>query len=116
MRGLLRHYGNNLTRALMELFPNIGLEKKKLLMLAPFQYTDKRREFFLKFARDHEFDPLDPENWYLVSRKDLLSTKGGYGIWWHYPSLSRALIELFPEVKFDRTKLFSRRKRVALHG
>jgi hypothetical protein len=87
VQAVLNFYGGNLATALKELFPNIGLEIHKfstspstippfLLLVLLFIYVfspenywqekSNRRAFFLNFAKEHKFDPLLPDNWYLV--------------------------------------------------
>eukprot|EP00026_Physarum_polycephalum_P001151 Phypoly_transcript_01152.p1 GENE.Phypoly_transcript_01152~~Phypoly_transcript_01152.p1 ORF type:complete len:1060 (-),score=94.29 Phypoly_transcript_01152:294-3473(-) len=106
---VIYHHDNSLAKALLDLFPNIGLEKSKLAKLALWHNTKIQRMFFEKYAKDNKFDPLVAENWYLQSKQDILATKGAKRvIYFHKFSVSRALIELFPEVALDRAKLFTR--------
>jgi hypothetical protein len=82
----------NLARALVEMFPNIGLVPKKLVHLAsalpstphPFcciyllagNYWDdpkRRRKFFIEFAKEKGFNPLVAENWYSVPPSEIKS-------------------------------------------
>lgn len=37
-------------------------------------------KFFERYAKDHGFDPLVAENWYIQSRWHILSTKVKYNI------------------------------------
>jgi len=68
---------------LCDLFPNIGLEKSKLGTYSLFKKIyvliyffssangynfgskDWRRNFFEQYAKAHNFDPLNPNNWYM---------------------------------------------------
>jgi hypothetical protein len=100
--------------------------------LAPWRVIGNRRKFFENFAKEHGFDPLVPENWYLRSRKQianykvlfififililfiyfreyfLISYQGASRVVaYHKGSLfSRALMELFPDIGLDKSKLY----------
>jgi hypothetical protein len=66
-------------RALVELFPKIGLEKTKFWVqsssnpLGMWRDENTRRNFFEKYASVHSFDPKVPENWYAESKKRILA-------------------------------------------
>lgn len=85
-------FGGNVTNALLECFPDIGLDSSKLswsqgivlfvstnvylLRTVSWKSPDKRRQFFLDYAANHNFSPLMADNWYpsntqtnLVSQK-----------------------------------------------
>jgi len=100
-------YEGNFIEYLMEIYPSFGLQEEKFLLPQNyFQDVKKRRNFFVKLAVERGgFDPLVPDNWYPTKKKDLLSTKGAYTILRYYSgSLAKALVHLFPGVKFDETK------------
>ena len=87
--GVLAYHGHSLSRALLDLFPNIGLDKHKFHVrkctisshhsrslahaitysLAPVAWDliSNRRRFLEKYARDRGFDPLLPSGWYAQS-------------------------------------------------
>lgn len=84
---MIYYHGSNLAQALIDLFPNIGLDKSKLLakcmiiivfiislimlcLLDAGVWRDpkNRRAFFINYAEEHKFDPLIPKNWYLHPR------------------------------------------------
>lgn len=83
------------------------------------------REVFEIFAKSMSMDPLEPENWYSISRKqfalvevyscfyarkDSNHKQGGSTILNVYfrGSLVKALPQIFPEVKFDIKKFVIR--------
>jgi hypothetical protein len=43
--------------------------------------THNRKAFFLEFAKSKNFDPLLPENWYAISRKEILQFKVHPKLW-----------------------------------
>lgn len=81
---ILDIYNNNLSSALVDLFPDIGIDAVRfqrvpgkrrttndcvcyIYYLLPAQHwdsVDKQREMFVTFAKEHNFDPNVPENWY----------------------------------------------------
>src|SRR5271163_996730 len=101
MRSVLAHFCGNFVEALFSLFPEIGLEKSKFLVLPSrlflFVYiyiyiyiyilvlilfevnywedVNNRRKLFDKFAKSKKFEPLIPTNWYTWTKTDLLSFK-----------------------------------------
>jgi hypothetical protein len=56
---VLVNHGGSVTRALMELFPDVCFDKNITLNKAA-----QRRKFFENYATVRAFDPLIPENWY----------------------------------------------------
>ena len=93
---MLGHYSHNLSKALVDVYPTIGLKKSKLtiqcitlsLSLSPSHPSTcfslfliviavwcNRRRFFEGYAEQRGFDPLSPQNWYLQSKRDILATK-----------------------------------------
>ena len=81
-----RYYEGNLGKALLHVFPNIGLDTSlfegtmyKMIMISVEvtfilgcgNWKDKRRKVFLDFARKSGFDPYVPSNWYPVLMKDI---------------------------------------------
>jgi len=95
-------------QALVELFPEIGLQKSLFTSQHRWNVSVERRNFFESYAKQNRFDPLIPENWYNVSTKKLLAKKGGMTILGYYSnSIPKALQNLFPEMLFDKTKYCS---------
>jgi hypothetical protein len=85
---LLLCYKNSLKSALAKLYPGIGLRKENYFHSKgrPLQWcfirvTDvsegwkvpsQQRKFFDRFARTHNFDPLEAEKWYGITQQDIL--------------------------------------------
>lgn len=82
--------------ALVDLFPEVKFDKSKLnsksmilliifdllfllivfvIMLDLWHSAEKRRNFFEKYAKDENFDPLVAENWHSRSLQSLMLTK-----------------------------------------
>jgi len=107
-KGLLSLFNDSLVRALKYTFPNIGLEDHKFLR-APrncWAVRENRKKFFNSFAKDNLFDPNIPENWYSISKEDILKVKSGISVLQHYKgSLPEALLDIYPLLLFDKSKL-----------
>eukprot|EP00026_Physarum_polycephalum_P003462 Phypoly_transcript_03474.p1 GENE.Phypoly_transcript_03474~~Phypoly_transcript_03474.p1 ORF type:complete len:467 (+),score=96.35 Phypoly_transcript_03474:1038-2438(+) len=107
-KGLLAVFNDSLVRALKHTFPNIGLEDHKFSR-APrncWASRENRKKFFDEFAKDNHFDTNIPENWYSISKDEILNTKSGISVLQHYKgSLSEALLDVYPLVQFDKNKL-----------
>ena len=102
---ILSAFGGSVVQALLAAFPNIGFDSNKFksagtftsffLLSSPipsylFTFSvgewsdeDRRREVFAQFARDHNFEPLNPDMWYSQSKEKLLS----HQVPFHHPSL-----------------------------
>eukprot|EP00026_Physarum_polycephalum_P001929 Phypoly_transcript_01932.p1 GENE.Phypoly_transcript_01932~~Phypoly_transcript_01932.p1 ORF type:complete len:927 (+),score=132.48 Phypoly_transcript_01932:220-3000(+) len=115
--GLLSLYSRSLSKALLDLFPNIGIDTS-LFNFRPQNYWQEKgnmRKFFDSIARTKRFNPLVPNNWYQLSDKSVLRYKGGFSIAGKYEgSFSDALIDMYPEVKFDKSK-FLFKKALPMH-
>jgi hypothetical protein len=83
------YHKHNVAQALLDLFPDIGLEKTKLenecmFFYIPFAFIfiylfigdlkvrsrKERIEFFEYYAKVHGFDPNVPDNWYAQNRRN----------------------------------------------
>jgi hypothetical protein len=89
------YHGNSVVQALVDLFPEIGLQKSQFqrtshLFIYPccqpslsllISYKDVKhdigslRKFFEQYAKDNGFDPLVPEHWYQQATSRLLFIK-----------------------------------------
>ena len=80
-------FSGSFVRALLYAFPDIGLERNKLHNMSRMSNNDRRgtgkeiiyfvaignfwsiwhnrREYFVAYAEENNFDPLVPDNWYL---------------------------------------------------
>jgi len=73
--------------------------------LKHWQDTDNRRAFFTRFASGSGFDPLVPENWYLIQAKEVWQERGASAVLHNYQgSVPKALAQLFPDIGLVETK------------
>jgi len=102
---VVAYHGGVVAKALQDLFPEIGLNP---MMLLRKRWTDaqNRRKFFEEFAREHGFDPLNAEHWYSQDLGAVRASASGV-MKYHKLNMAQALLELFPEVPFDRSRLRS---------
>eukprot|EP00026_Physarum_polycephalum_P004726 Phypoly_transcript_04749.p1 GENE.Phypoly_transcript_04749~~Phypoly_transcript_04749.p1 ORF type:complete len:686 (+),score=82.56 Phypoly_transcript_04749:167-2059(+) len=104
--GVLSYHENNLPKALFALFPDIGLDKTEFRK-SVWTNTENRRRFFEKFASVHGFDPLHPNGWYSQSYASFKAMKGARAVLSYYQnSVSQALLDLFPHINLEPSKLF----------
>eukprot|EP00026_Physarum_polycephalum_P000846 Phypoly_transcript_00847.p1 GENE.Phypoly_transcript_00847~~Phypoly_transcript_00847.p1 ORF type:complete len:1309 (+),score=236.62 Phypoly_transcript_00847:226-3927(+) len=104
---VMSYHNGSVARALVDLFPDIGIERKKMWPKSAWLEPKYRRKFFEIYAKENSFDPLIPENWYMQSRRKILANKGTYAILSHHKeSLTRALMDLFPEIGLDKSQLW----------
>eukprot|EP00026_Physarum_polycephalum_P001556 Phypoly_transcript_01558.p2 GENE.Phypoly_transcript_01558~~Phypoly_transcript_01558.p2 ORF type:complete len:464 (+),score=75.56 Phypoly_transcript_01558:1715-3106(+) len=108
---ILHHFGGSILNGLLKIYPNIGLQKSYFQTLPSGFWNEwqNRRDFFDAFAKEHGFNPLVANNWYPVTSRKIQSAKGGTGLLKHYPGQSAiaALIDVYPELHFDRHKFSS---------
>eukprot|EP00026_Physarum_polycephalum_P001037 Phypoly_transcript_01038.p1 GENE.Phypoly_transcript_01038~~Phypoly_transcript_01038.p1 ORF type:complete len:1240 (+),score=185.34 Phypoly_transcript_01038:28-3720(+) len=105
---VLSFHGKNIAKALSDLFPEMSLSPKKFNASSIWQEPSNRKAFFLNYAKAHNFDPLLPENWYQQLKAHIMSEKGAYAVsCYHNNSISKALVDLFPSLDFDRSQLWS---------
>eukprot|EP00026_Physarum_polycephalum_P001387 Phypoly_transcript_01388.p1 GENE.Phypoly_transcript_01388~~Phypoly_transcript_01388.p1 ORF type:complete len:627 (+),score=98.80 Phypoly_transcript_01388:211-1881(+) len=103
--GILEYHKKSMGRALLDLFPDIGLDKANLTK-ASWMVEKTRRKFFLNFAKDKGFDPLVAENWYLEAIP--YSTELRSVISYHKGSVAQALQDLFPNIGLDPSQIKTR--------
>lgn len=88
---VLGYYKNSYVRALVKLFPEIGLRKNKFPAVSSncqllYSITNasageywvkpaNRKRFFDSFAQRYDFDPLLPHNWYLIPSENIREQK-----------------------------------------
>eukprot|EP00026_Physarum_polycephalum_P002917 Phypoly_transcript_02926.p1 GENE.Phypoly_transcript_02926~~Phypoly_transcript_02926.p1 ORF type:complete len:773 (+),score=149.17 Phypoly_transcript_02926:98-2416(+) len=68
-------------------------------------WTDKesRRKFFDDIAKQHKFDPLNPENWYILDSKEILKEGRGLLVRHYQGSHLKALMDVYPELEWNET-------------
>jgi len=97
--GLLAYYNGSHIKALVKLYPEVIWKKGNFLKSKKgWKSLTNQRSFFEGFARSQNFNPLDAERWYSVSRSDI-TRAGGSGLLMNYYNGShvRALMKLYPE-------------------
>eukprot|EP00026_Physarum_polycephalum_P002883 Phypoly_transcript_02892.p1 GENE.Phypoly_transcript_02892~~Phypoly_transcript_02892.p1 ORF type:complete len:806 (+),score=69.97 Phypoly_transcript_02892:73-2490(+) len=104
LRRVVTMYNGSMSAALLDLFPDIGLEKSKFLQMV-WKDPSVRRNFFQNFARRNEFNPLEPEHWHATFR-NLLYAKGANQVIPHHKnSMAHALMDHFPDIGLDLDRL-----------
>jgi len=100
-------YNQSISKTLINLFPEIGLDSGKFWNM--WNDIEERRKCLEKYAKENDFDPLIPENWYLQSREKIRLFPGMRGIvGYHGESVIQTIIDLFPNIHLDKSK-FNRR-------
>jgi hypothetical protein len=100
---------------------------------AKWKKPDQRRMFLDHFAKFRNFDPLDAEKWYSITRNQLVKavrfstcplicnlhlmfcfdSQGGIGVLNYYGrSFVKALVALYPELKLRRESFFQSKGKV----
>eukprot|EP00026_Physarum_polycephalum_P001418 Phypoly_transcript_01419.p1 GENE.Phypoly_transcript_01419~~Phypoly_transcript_01419.p1 ORF type:complete len:980 (+),score=139.70 Phypoly_transcript_01419:131-3070(+) len=100
---MLEYYEGSVVKALLDVYPNIGLDEEKFLITTRqyWQQEQNQRKFFDDFAHKHDFDPLSAASWYTISRAAVTSEKGGTEVLSFYDSLITALCHLYPDIGID---------------
>eukprot|EP00026_Physarum_polycephalum_P003063 Phypoly_transcript_03072.p1 GENE.Phypoly_transcript_03072~~Phypoly_transcript_03072.p1 ORF type:complete len:815 (+),score=91.36 Phypoly_transcript_03072:101-2545(+) len=103
---VLFYHNASVSKALLDLFPNIGLRVERFSKPPKWSEKINRRNFFEQYAMENGFDPHVPEHWYQQSREKLMSIKGAAGVVvYHQHDVAKALLDLFPDIGLDSTKL-----------
>lgn len=88
---LARHFSSSYIKAVLELYPNIGLDEAKFnrapsmssrvfrcllnYLLANYWTKANIKKFFNNFANARNFDPRDPSNWYQFTYRDITQSE-----------------------------------------
>lgn len=88
---------------------------------------ENRRKYFTDYARGKGFDPLIAENWYHIPSKSvandsqvppplscLIINLFQQGLVWYSGSFRNAIMEAFPDVKFDENRFKTKRSKLVL--
>jgi len=105
---VLSYHGNTILRALPELFPDYNWDILRERAPKDWQDSAQRRRFFELFAWDSQFDPLNPENWYLKTRKIMATKNSKTVLSYHGNSVLQALQDLFPEVWWENSNFYKK--------
>eukprot|EP00026_Physarum_polycephalum_P008136 Phypoly_transcript_08214.p1 GENE.Phypoly_transcript_08214~~Phypoly_transcript_08214.p1 ORF type:complete len:513 (-),score=83.64 Phypoly_transcript_08214:5-1384(-) len=104
-QNVLFYYNYSISKALGDLFPEIGINHSRFLHKSFWNNSENRRKFFEDYANANGFDPLDPENWYSQSSKQIFSFKNARNVlFYHSKNVALALEELFPNIGLERNK------------
>eukprot|EP00026_Physarum_polycephalum_P002189 Phypoly_transcript_02194.p1 GENE.Phypoly_transcript_02194~~Phypoly_transcript_02194.p1 ORF type:complete len:921 (+),score=154.23 Phypoly_transcript_02194:106-2868(+) len=108
--GLLNHYENIYSKAIINVYPNIGLDPGKFLARGKNFREDHTRwkdpknhkAFFDEYAKTYNFDPLVAGNWYKYHSK-LNDSKGAYSFRGQLNgiSLHKLLPNVYPNIGLD---------------
>eukprot|EP00026_Physarum_polycephalum_P009772 Phypoly_transcript_09908.p1 GENE.Phypoly_transcript_09908~~Phypoly_transcript_09908.p1 ORF type:complete len:313 (+),score=46.93 Phypoly_transcript_09908:110-1048(+) len=123
---VLRYYNGNIAKAIEKLYgivistdkfvgkKTVGEKAPSNPFLSGF-WLDKhrrgfwespknRKQFFDEFARENNFDPLLPENWYQVTERSVLFYKYSSSVLRYYEgSFTKALESLYPDIGLQFT-------------
>jgi len=115
IRSVLVRYNGSIVKALLSLFPNVGLDKRKLHVPDKFwANSNNQRRFFITFAKERNFDPLVAENWYTETPESIVNSKGARSLLaYHGGSVTKALSTLFPHIGLNRNKF---KRKLAIVG
>eukprot|EP00026_Physarum_polycephalum_P003961 Phypoly_transcript_03978.p1 GENE.Phypoly_transcript_03978~~Phypoly_transcript_03978.p1 ORF type:complete len:727 (+),score=78.73 Phypoly_transcript_03978:92-2272(+) len=99
---VVRYHESNFRKALLDLFPDIGLEKNKFVLFS----WPHRKGHLIRYAEERHFDPLVAENWYSQTRENMLTLKEMPSMLvYHKNSFSNMVFRLFPDIGLDPNKL-----------
>eukprot|EP00026_Physarum_polycephalum_P002204 Phypoly_transcript_02209.p1 GENE.Phypoly_transcript_02209~~Phypoly_transcript_02209.p1 ORF type:complete len:520 (+),score=44.14 Phypoly_transcript_02209:1308-2867(+) len=93
------YYNNNIKKALMHIYPNIGLDQTNFPERNNWTKFENRRSFFINFAKAKGFDPFVFENWKQVAPSTMKNT--AQLLQYYNGSLISALHHLL----FDKSKI-----------
>jgi len=105
----LNMYYSSMIKALMDVYPDIGLEEAKfnpdIRKESVLRIPRIAKDFFGSFARKHGFDPLVAENWYYVSRSMLMSEKRAKAVLAPFQfSHVLGLLAVYPHIGLEKSK------------
>jgi len=108
---VLLFYDCDFRKALVSVYPNIGLHVDRFLKepaAAGTKYWDdakNRKKFFDDFAWHYGFDALVPDHWYMVSTEVVLKTENvGAVLKYYRGKMEAALAHLYPNIGLDVSK------------
>jgi len=98
---VLNRYNWSIGSALVTLFPDIGLDRKKFERPAkvPVLRSERIRQFMNRIAKKKGIDALESENWYNVATDDIAAEKEGRWLLGQFGgSFKRAIMSVFPNL------------------
>eukprot|EP00026_Physarum_polycephalum_P001619 Phypoly_transcript_01621.p1 GENE.Phypoly_transcript_01621~~Phypoly_transcript_01621.p1 ORF type:complete len:717 (+),score=70.50 Phypoly_transcript_01621:265-2415(+) len=96
----------SLVAALRHVYPSIHFKDHLFTRMQKKYWGEERnrREFFLRFAQKHKFDPLTPANWYARQAKDIRNEHGGPSVLHFHGNYIKSLLDLFPDIGLEADK------------
>jgi len=109
LAGALIRY-NSVAHALMDAYPDIGLDVTNFKTLYNYWREPQNRKIFCdELAASMRFDPLNPERWYHVTFRHIASTKNGSAVLkYHYYNHVDLIMEAYPDIGLDRHRFLRR--------
>eukprot|EP00026_Physarum_polycephalum_P000399 Phypoly_transcript_00400.p1 GENE.Phypoly_transcript_00400~~Phypoly_transcript_00400.p1 ORF type:complete len:1105 (+),score=129.94 Phypoly_transcript_00400:31-3345(+) len=104
----LSQFNRSVIKALLHVFPNIGLRETKFTTITHkfWKETKRRREVFIRYAKRTGFDPLVPDSWYRIDAERLRLFNNAKTVLGFYGgSITRTLLHLFPEIGLSSNRL-----------
>eukprot|EP00026_Physarum_polycephalum_P001092 Phypoly_transcript_01093.p1 GENE.Phypoly_transcript_01093~~Phypoly_transcript_01093.p1 ORF type:complete len:1197 (+),score=192.21 Phypoly_transcript_01093:78-3668(+) len=101
---MLYYHKGSVARALTDLFPAISLDYSKFRSeySSTWIYAKNRRSFLTTFAKENQFDPLSPHNWYPITNDLVLPYEGSREVLAFYKgNVQKAILSLFPEIGLE---------------
>jgi len=106
-KSVLEYYGGSFAKALLQLYPDIGLDRTRFMALPNGYWASEqnRKGFFDAFAKEEGFDPLVPGNWYKVALKTVKAKRGFESVMQYYNKrFPSALAQVYPDIGLDESQ------------
>jgi len=111
---VIKHHGTYV-KAITELYPEVPFNKKLFQPKQIMATSSEHRQFFEEFAREKGINQLNPSHWYSITKKEVESRKGGKKvIVMHNGSYINALVDVFPEITFDKGMFYKKSAKNAI--
>eukprot|EP00026_Physarum_polycephalum_P022038 Phypoly_transcript_25777.p1 GENE.Phypoly_transcript_25777~~Phypoly_transcript_25777.p1 ORF type:complete len:153 (+),score=23.91 Phypoly_transcript_25777:26-460(+) len=113
-RKITESYGRSHIQALLETFPNIGLDRQKFKLPSNhWKIAENQKLFFDQFASAKGLNPMKPASWYQIRYSDVYSTKHGKSVLsCHGGSYTRAIMFCYPKIGL-KNELFEKKKKIS---
>eukprot|EP00026_Physarum_polycephalum_P002842 Phypoly_transcript_02851.p1 GENE.Phypoly_transcript_02851~~Phypoly_transcript_02851.p1 ORF type:complete len:717 (+),score=103.58 Phypoly_transcript_02851:98-2248(+) len=100
---MIEHHKKSIKQALLDLFPDIGLQESQFARYSMWRDNKNVRKLFLDYAKIFQFDPLLASNWYKQSTQNILQFPGVRAMQ-HVrgKSIAKALLCAFPDIGLQR--------------
>eukprot|EP00026_Physarum_polycephalum_P003700 Phypoly_transcript_03714.p1 GENE.Phypoly_transcript_03714~~Phypoly_transcript_03714.p1 ORF type:complete len:765 (+),score=114.78 Phypoly_transcript_03714:31-2325(+) len=107
IKEIITRTGGSHIGTLMQLYPEIpfNIQKFKWVPRNYWASAENRKKFFDDLATSMKFDPLHVSNWYSLKYSDIEKIKGGFDVLTYHKSYASALVDLYPSLPWDKSKL-----------